>query len=189
MDIYYQKLADRLKAVIEAHPNKVAYIQGGREVTYSQLDDMANHIAAGVARKVQAEAQDSDVPVRIGIALGRDEAYVPCILAAVKLGCSYVPIDVETPQDRRDFIAKDAQLGILISSQNLGTLLDSPLMEQLPLLSRGVSEAYMIYTSGTTGLPKGVSQPYRTLYSYMLTVCLAAESSGPATEPERDFNA
>ena len=172
MDIFHQKLADRLQAVIETHPNKVAYIQAGREVPYAQLDDMANHIASGVARKVLAEAADSDVPVRIGIALGRDEAYVPCILAAVKLGCSYVPIDVETPQDRRDFIARDAQLGILITAENLGGLLESPLMEQLPLLSRGVSEAYMIYTSGTTGLPKGVSQPYRTLYSYMLTVCL-----------------
>ena len=172
MDLYFEKLSKRIQSVIDTHPDKVAYIQGNREVTYAQLDEMANHIASGVARKVQAEASDSDVPVRIGIALGRDDAYVPCILAAVKLGCSYVPIDIETPQDRREFIGKDAQLAILITSENIGPLMESPLMDTLPLLSRGVSEAYMIYTSGTTGLPKGVSQPYRTLYSYMLTVCL-----------------
>ena len=172
MDLYFEKLSARLQSVIESHPDKIAYIQGTQEVTYAQLDKMACHIASGIARKVQDSPVPADVPVRVGIALGRSEPYVPCILAAIKLGCSYVPIDVEAPQDRRDFIARDAQLGILITSDNVQQLLESPLLDKLPVLSRGVSEAYMIYTSGTTGLPKGVSQPYRTLYSYMLTVCL-----------------
>jgi amino acid adenylation domain-containing protein len=90
----------------------------------------------------------------------------------VKLGCSYVPIDAETPRERTEFICKDASLSVFITSDNIREFLESPLMEHLPLLSRGVSEAYMIYTSGTTGQPKGVSQSYRTLYSYMLTVSL-----------------
>lgn len=172
MDIYYEQLAKTLDAVIASHLHKVAYVMGSQEVTYAQMNEMACHIASGVARVVGERKAQPDVPVRIGISLGRGEHFVPCILAAVKLGCSYVPIDVETPGDRIDFICEDAGLAVLITADNLREFLEAPLMDKLPLLSRGVSEAYMIYTSGTTGQPKGVSQPYRTLYSYMLTVCL-----------------
>ena len=172
MDIYFEKLARRLDSIIDIYKDKVAYIMGDQEVTYAQMDEMARHIASGIARIVESNPTQGDFPVRIGISLGRDEHYVPCILAAIKLGCSYVPIDVETPKERREFICKDAGLSVLISYNNIGELLASPIMDKLPVLSRGVSEAYMIYTSGTTGQPKGVSQPYRTLYSYMQTVCL-----------------
>ena len=172
MDNYRELLAKQIEGIIASHRDKVAYCLGDREVTYAQLDEMASHIASGVARKVQQSSAPDDVPVRIGISLGRGDHFVPCILAAVKLGCSYVPIDVVTPQERIDFISQDANLAVLITADNLPEFMESPLMDTLPLLSRGVSEAYMIYTSGTTGQPKGVSQPYRTLYSYMLTVCL-----------------
>lgn len=172
MDLYYEKLSQRIDEIVKTRGDKVAYIMGDREVSYAQLDQMASHIASGVARIVEKSPVDKSIPVRIGICLGRDQHYVPCILAAVKLGCSYVPIDAQTPRERRDFICQDAAMSVLITEDNIGEFLESPLLEHLPLLSRGVSEAYMIYTSGTTGQPKGVSQPYRTLYSYMLTVSL-----------------
>lgn len=172
MDFYYEKLSQRIDEIVKTRGDKVAYVIGDREVSYAQLDQMAGHIASGVARIVEKSPVDKDIPVRIGICLGRDQHYVPCILAAVKLGCSYVPIDAQTPRERRDFICQDAAMSVLITEDNIGELLESPLLERLPLLSRGVSEAYMIYTSGTTGRPKGVSQSYRTLYSYMLTVSL-----------------
>ncbi len=172
MDIYFEKLSKRLASVIATHQDKPAYIMGDTLVTYAQMDEMASHIAAGIARIVEKQEPQTDVPVRVGILLDRNEHYVPCILAAMKLGCSYVPIDVDAPQDRRDFISRDAQLSVLISAGNFQELSSFPKMDTLPVLSRGVSEAYMIYTSGTTGQPKGVSQPYRTLYSYMQTVSL-----------------
>lgn len=172
MDIYYEKFAARIEFIVKKYKDKTAYIIGNREVTYAQMDEKACHIASGVARRVGDWPADREVPARIGISLGRDEDYVSCILAAVKLGCSYVPIDLETPAERRDFICKDASLDILITRDNLQELLASPLLEKLPVLGGRMSEAYMIYTSGTTGQPKGVSQSYRTLYSYMQTVCL-----------------
>ena len=171
MDFYYEKFAARIQSIIEKYKGKTAYIIGDREVSYAQMDEMARHIASGVARKVGDKAV-GDVPVRIGISLSRSEDYVPCILAAGKLGCSYVPIDVETPEDRRDFICRDASLSILITRDNLPELLASPLLETLPVLSGAVSEAYMIYTSGTTGQPKGVSVPYQALCSFLQTVSL-----------------
>ena len=172
MDLFHEKFAERVKTIIEKYKDKTAYVIGDREVSYAQMDEMACHVASGVARMVGVQPADREVPVRIGISLARNEDYVPCILAAVKLGCSYVPIDVETPAERREFIRKDASLDVLITSENLGELLAASLLDTLPVLSGRMSEAYMIYTSGTTGQPKGVSQPYRTLYSYMQTVCL-----------------
>ena len=171
MDIFAEKLSERIQSVIDNHHEKIAYSVADRRVTYAQMDEMARHIASGVARMV-ADKTVGDVPVRIGISLGRDTDYVPCILAAVKLGCSYVPIDVEAPADRRDFICQDASLSVLITRDNLQELLASPLMETLPVLNGTLSEAYMIYTSGTTGKPKGVSVPYKALDSFLQTVCL-----------------
>ena len=171
MDLYREKLSWRLASIVETYKDKVAYVMVDREVTYAQMDEMANLIASGVVRLVEKHPLKQDVPVRIGISLDRNEHYVPCILAAMKLGCSYVPIDVETPADRRDFISRDAELSVLITSENLDELLVSPLMEELPKLNSGVSEAYMIYTSGTTGRPKGVSVPYKALYSFLQAVC------------------
>ena len=103
MDNYRALLAKQIEGIIASHRDKVAYSLGDREVTYAELDEMANHIASGVARRVLDSAAPDDVPVRIGISLGRGDHFVPCILAAVKLGCSYVPIDVVTPQERIDF--------------------------------------------------------------------------------------
>ena len=171
MDLYFEKLTDRLRTVIEKYQDKTAYSIGNKEVTYAQMDKMANHIASGLAAKIDPQAGDPEVPVRIGIYLGRNQHYLPCMLASIKLGCSYVPIDVENPLERRDFICKDAGVSYLITADNIDELLSSPLTEPLPLLKRGFSEVYMIYTSGTTGQPKGVSVPLKALYSYCQTVC------------------
>jgi len=170
MDLYFDKLTERLRTVFDNYKDKPAYIIGQREVTYGQMDEMANHIASGLAARMDLKASDPEVPVRIGIYLGRNQHYLPCMLASIKLGCSYVPIDVENPLERRDFICKDAGVSYLITADNINDLLASPLTE-LPMLRRGFSEVYMIYTSGTTGQPKGVSVPYKALYSYCQTVC------------------
>ena len=171
MDLYFERLTDRLRTVIEKYQDKTAYSIGNKEVTYAQMDEMANHIASGLAAGIDPQAGDPEVPVRIGIYLGRNQHYLPCMLASIKLGCSYVPIDVENPLERRDFICKDARVSYLITADNINELLAAPLTEPLPLLKRGFSEVYMIYTSGTTGQPKGVSVPFKALYSYCQTVC------------------
>ena len=116
MDFYYEKFAARIQSIIEKYKGKTAYIIGDREVSYAQMDEMARHIASGVARKVGDKAV-GDVPVRIGISLSRSEDYVPCILAAGKLGCSYVPIDVETPEDRRDLSVSCNKVGDILEAQ------------------------------------------------------------------------
>ena len=172
MEKYHELLNARITENIVRYADKVAYTIGSEEVTYAQMNAMAESIASGIVKSLKPEAVKSDKPVRIGICLPRHMHFVPCILAAVKLGCSYVPIDVATPEMRKQFISEDAQLDILITTDNLQQLLQTEPLDNLPSYDKPMSEAYLIYTSGTTGNPKGVSQPYRTLYSYMLTVSL-----------------
>ncbi|MDT3389417.1 MAG: hypothetical protein LIR25_02295, partial [bacterium] len=73
MDLYWEKLAGRLASIIETKKDKVAYIMGDKKITYAQMDEMACHIASGVARMVEGQDADPAVPVRIGICLGRHE--------------------------------------------------------------------------------------------------------------------
>lgn len=141
------------------------------------MDKIASSIATSIVEKLPADAIHRERPVRIGILLPRDSHFIACILACVKLGCSYVPIDINTPQQRLNFILVDSELDFLINAGNLPSLMQTTPQSELPCLHKELSEAYMIYTSGTTGKPKGVSQPYRTIYNYMLR----------ATQPE-DFH-
>lgn len=172
MEKYHNLLVQTINSNIVSLADKTAYTIGSEQTSYAQMDDMARRIASGLVAAMKPDVMTGDKPVRIGICLPRSAHFVPCILAAVKLGCSYVPIDIETPELRKQFIKADAGLDYLITNDNLPQLLSADPLEQLPDYGKPLSEAYLIYTSGTTGNPKGVSQPYRTLYSYMLTVTL-----------------
>lgn len=172
MENYHNLLVQTINRNIVSLADKTAYTIGSEQTSYAQMDDMARRIASGLVAAMKPDVMTGNKPVRIGICLPRSAHFVPCILAAVKLGCSYVPIDIETPELRKQFIEADAGLDYLITNDNLPQLLSADPQEQLPDYGKPLSEAYLIYTSGTTGNPKGVSQPYRTLYSYMLTVTL-----------------
>ena len=184
MEDYRKLLIETIENNIQAHPEKVAYIIGEERVSYAQMNLMAERIAANVKPQISnLKPQTSNhksqnpTPARIGICLPRHTHFVPCILAAVKLGCSYVPIDTATPAERKKFIVEDAMLDFLITEDNLSELLDKPQTSNLKSQTSNLksqtsnsTEAYMIYTSGTTGQPKGVSLPYSALYSYLQTV-------------------
>ena len=167
METYHSLLFEKIKTNILYAPEKVAYRIGGHDTTFAEMDRMASSIATAIVAALPADALEWERPVRVGIHLPRNTHFISCIWACVKLGCSYVPIDMETPQKRLDFIVKDSEIDFLIESANLPNLIETDAMSDLPCFHKEVSEAYMIYTSGTTGTPKGVSQTYRTIYNYM----------------------
>lgn len=170
MEEYKGLLLKKINYIIQKYADKTAYIIDKEHVTYRKMNDMAERIASAIATEL-GNPDTGDRPVRIGINLSRSDHYVPCILAAVKLGCAYVPIDYTVPEERKAFICNDCQLDFLITKDNLPTLIQSEI-SMLPDYSRSTSEAYLIYTSGTTGTPKGVSQTYRTLYNFMETISM-----------------
>ena len=139
-------------------------------ITYSELNVRANRIAhflIGVG---------SGPEVPIGIFANRGPETVIGILAILKAGSSYVPLDPSNPDERLKLIVEDAQIEILLTQASLDHRCAFPAVrrchmdmaqcqnqpEQNPLL-KVVPEnlAYIIYTSGSTGRPKGVTLPHQ----------------------------
>ncbi|MEM9482203.1 MAG: amino acid adenylation domain-containing protein [Cyanobacteria bacterium P01_F01_bin.116] len=147
-------------------PQAIAVCNGERHLSYEQL----NTIAAAWALQLQSlGVAHGD---RVGIYLDRSESVIISILAVLKLGAAYVPVDPAAPASRVAFILKDAQLVCLMSEQKFSDKLaelnaKKIWVEQLadklatdqrlePIAVEGSDLAYVIYTSGSTGQPKGV---------------------------------
>src|SRR6266540_17759 len=93
----------------DADPNTLALICGTEQLSYAELDARANRLAHFLAR------QDIGSGNRVGLLVERSvDAYV-ALLAALKCGAAYVPIDPCAPADRIAFIAEDAGLDLLLT--------------------------------------------------------------------------
>jgi amino acid adenylation domain-containing protein len=157
--------------------DKVAVISGGRELSYDELNRQANAIAFHLRNAEQLETGSL-----VGLLLERDEWLMPCLLAVLKAGAGYVPIDPSYPLERIKYVAENSGVKLLLTLPSL--------IQQHPLLSEvakmvdvtsidlspsenaavPVDEnalAYMIYTSGSTGLPKGVMITHKSVINFI----------------------
>ncbi len=120
---------------------------------------------------------------RVGLLLDRCADAIAAILAALRSGAAWVPLDPDYPRERLEFMVEDASLDLLLSRSDLlrggeygtATLLldrDAGAIDSAPADFDGVFEtdadpwqtaAYLIYTSGSTGRPKGVEVPHAAL--------------------------
>ncbi|MGW7188315.1 amino acid adenylation domain-containing protein, partial [Streptomyces sp. NPDC054838] len=156
-------LVDGFADAVRAFPTRDAVRCGARTLTYRQLDDRVNVLAAAVNRT-------TDDPSRpVGVLLERSVDMVAAALAALRTGSSYVPLDPSTPGARLELILGDADPSVVITSRALAdslpegvpvVLVDDALPapgQELPAAEVGAdTRAYIIFTSGTTGRPKGV---------------------------------
>ncbi|NKQ18771.1 MupA/Atu3671 family FMN-dependent luciferase-like monooxygenase [Brevibacillus laterosporus] len=150
-------------------PDETAIVYRDRTLTYRQLDELSNQLAHYL--RVQYQIQPSDL---IGIMLDRSEQLIVTLLAILKSGAAYVPIDPTYPVERIRYIIHDSQMRVLMTesrfqnrigdtSESVILLLDQvhdQLVNQsidVPhVINKGSDLAYVIYTSGSTGNPKGV---------------------------------
>ncbi len=154
------------------HPDAPALSYRDWRLTYRELDEWANQVAHALRRQGVKEGDF------VGICLERSVELVVMMLATLKAGATYVPIDPSYPQDRLAFTTSDARLRIVITSmanfpaaKQLRVLhLDEFVMlaQKQPLTAPNItasadSPAYVIYTSGSTGRPKGVVIPHRNV--------------------------
>jgi amino acid adenylation domain-containing protein len=140
------------EAQVEKTPHAIALATGQQRFTYSELNERANRLAhLLIARGVSHEH-------RAGILLKRSPDMLIALLAVLKAGGCYVPLDPSYPQERVAFMTKDAGLTVLLTEQEL---IDPAILNQPsnnPCLSVAEKQvAYLIYTSGSTGQPKGVA--------------------------------
>jgi len=159
--------------VVRAHPGAEAVAWGGERLSYAELDARADRLACHLR---DAGVRPGD---RVGLSLERSARVVTAMLAVLKAGASYVPLDPAYPAERRAFMRRDAGVAALVVARasDAGVepgervrvvALDE---ERAALAARpgeapaaaafGGSEAYVVYTSGSTGTPKGIACTHR----------------------------
>jgi amino acid adenylation domain-containing protein len=136
----------------------------GRTVRYGELDAWSRRLAARLRRAGVAPGD------RVGLAAARSADLVAAMLAILRAGAAYVPLDPAYPADRLAFMAADAGVRVVLAHPGVDVpegartvLLDDAADEAAegadpPLDPRAA--AYVIYTSGSTGRPKGVEVPH-----------------------------
>jgi len=151
---------------VERTPNAIAVVYEQQSLSYRDLNSRANQLAHYL------QALSIGPGTLVGICLERSLDMIISILAVLKAGGGYVPLDPTYPQERLAFMLRDAQIQILITrhmehllSYQTPVMLLDPCQEIISqerttnpvsvVSSRDI--AYMIYTSGSTGLPKGVA--------------------------------
>jgi non-ribosomal peptide synthetase-like protein len=182
-DAAFGCLHQLFEARADAAPAATAVVCDDRSWSYAEIEARANRLAHYLrARGVRPGKL-------IGIAFERSELPVVAILACLKAGAAYVPIDPGHPDERIRYIVEEAELELLLSEQSLadrlrrafaGTIvaLDSDAAaiaaEPATRIARAESGVaprdlcYVIYTSGTTGRPKGVMTEHGNAVHFVL---------------------
>jgi len=160
-------------------PLNIAIVSNGEELTYEELNKQANSLAHYLV------LQGVKPNTLIGLCIERSLDMIIGLLAILKTGGAYVPIDTSYPKDRIEYIVKDSDIKLLLTHTSMQKLLKGIggqqvyidvhnfgeySQEDLGLDIKGNDLAYVIYTSGTSGLPKGVMIEHSSLNNYILNM-------------------
>ncbi len=152
-------------------PDAVALSFEGRSLTYRELDETANRLAHLLAEQGAGPGQ------RVALRFSRSVEAVVAILAVLKTGAAYLPIDPAHPRERIGFMLADAAPIAVITTAGLRARLNGFDVVVIDVNDAAVDNqpstalpppapddiAYVIYTSGTTGVPKGVAISHRNV--------------------------
>lgn len=173
-----QTVVQLFEAQVAQTPNATALRFNGQALTYAQLNQRSNQLA----RYLQRHGVGPEHVV--ALCLDRSPEAVIAIWGTLKAGGSYVPLDVELPEQRLAFMLDETQAPVVITTQHLAArlpqskakivcldsdwlMIESASGENLGQVASPNNLAYIIYTSGSTGTPKGAMVNHSNLINYV----------------------
>ena len=164
---------------VAASPSAIALRCGGQVVTYRELDRRANVLAHHF---LDRGAEPGGL---VGIHLERSADMFAALLAVLKIGAAYVPMDPDYPAERLAMMVEDAKPCLVVTEralaadfpgagarllclEDLDPTNDDP--SPVDIVIAPESPAYVIFTSGSTGRPKGVRVPHRAVTNFLLSM-------------------
>lgn len=161
------------------YPDNIAVKFGGHTLTYRELEAASNQLAALLSEYIQP----GDL---VALAVGRSAEMLIALLAILKAGAAYLPVDPEYPVERVKYILQDASAKLLVVPAayegHFNTTAKVLLLEDALEASKsfpatainasvkGGSLAYVLYTSGSTGHPKGVQITQANLVNFLTSM-------------------
>ena len=156
-------------------PEAIAIQEKDNAVTYKELQARMEHFAGYMT------AQGIQPGDHVGLLMQRSPDAIVALLAIMKMGAAYLPIDPEYPEERKRFIIKDANVSSIATTPDLlhkadalasgvrciteAQAKESDTSNKSSYAIKPDDKAYIIYTSGSTGKPKGVSIGHDNLRS------------------------
>ncbi|TNF57031.1 MAG: amino acid adenylation domain-containing protein, partial [Burkholderiales bacterium] len=170
-------LAALLEHGLASDPGATALICGGKAMSCRELEQASRSLAGHL------QAAGFTQGHRIGICLPRGPDLLLALLATVRTGATYVPLDPTYPQERLAHQIADADLSLVIGHRDT---LAGQVADRVPVLNLddpwpvldapsppddgATAPAYLIYTSGSTGRPKGVAVPQEAVVNFLLSM-------------------
>ena len=161
-------------------PDKKAITFGTQATTYKQLNERANQLAALL---IKHGVKKGD---KVAFALDRSAETVISLLAIMKTGAVYIPLDPQFPLNRINYMLEDSQAVVLLTSKKykgnyqsaakeLITEDEWPKLQNYPATDpevavNGNDLVYILYTSGSTGMPKGVQIAHHNLVNFLYSM-------------------
>ena len=174
-----KNVIETFKEMVKKYPEKIAVCFENRKMTYQELEEKSNILANGL---LQDGAKSKDI---IGICLNRSLELVIGLLAILKIGAAYLPIDPEYPEERVEYMLLDSKAKMLLTNKKTQSILSEKL--NIKKIDIGLESTiynrenkeiktkinpedliYLIYTSGSTGKPKGVMLKHKNIINFLL---------------------
>ncbi len=169
------------EAQVDRSPDSLALVFNDHKLSYSELNQRSNQLAHYLQKL------DVGPESLVGICMERSVEMVVSLLGILKAGGAYLPIDPYYPLDRISFMIEDSSLNLLLTQQQLLSLLGqqpadmvcidsiSPLLDQQPSSNptcevESRNAAYLIYTSGSTGRPKAVVIEHKSVVNFLTSM-------------------
>ncbi|MEV6986105.1 non-ribosomal peptide synthetase [Sphaerisporangium sp. NPDC051017] len=166
LDLTGTRVHDLVRRWARSTPTATAVSSGEETVSYAELDDRSDRIAASL--RASGVGPDD----RVGVVMARSPRLVEALLGVLKAGGAYVPVDASYPAGRRAFLLSDSAAATVITDDAPAAELDGGDLKVLTYEDAVTAEpgdlaglgdgaragnlAYIVYTSGSTGVPKGV---------------------------------